>query len=58
MQFWVSPTSCVTGRLMPIRRRYLQLIRDSGDSLLQIINDILDISKDRKEPHDARGGRT
>lgn len=26
-------------------RNYLQLIRDSGDSLLRIINDILDISK-------------
>ena len=26
-------------------RKYLMLIRDSGDSLLQIINDILDISK-------------
>lgn len=26
-------------------RKYLALIRDSGDSLLQIINDILDISK-------------
>lgn len=26
-------------------RKYLTLIRDSGDSLLQIINDILDISK-------------
>lgn len=26
-------------------RKYLQIMRDSGDSLLQIINDILDISK-------------
>ncbi len=32
----------------PDARRYLQLIRDSGDSLLQIINDILDISKIEK----------
>ncbi len=31
--------------LSPLQREYLQIARDSGESLLQILNDILDLSK-------------